>query len=102
MQSAFSRRIVALSGPILIILYIVIVTIGFFMPLQTDEINWSYVNQRGIIDHFQLMTLLPQCQDAQVFAKALPWSWYPHAWINDLVFMHVDYPLWIRIVGIAR
>lgn len=83
-------------------LLLLLLVLGFFMPLQTDEIAWSYANQRGIIDHFSVITLLPQCQAADSFAKPLPLSWYPYAFLNHLVFMQVDSLIWIRLVGMAR
>jgi len=72
------------------------------MPLQTDEIIWSVSNHRAIVDHYELITLLPQCQAATSFAKTLPLLWYPHAWVNHLLFMQIENPLWIRIIGIIR
>jgi len=87
---------------ILILLYAAIIFIGIYVPLQTDEIAWQYVNSRAITDHFQLITLLPQCQPAASFAKKLPLLWYPHAWVNHFIFMYIDDPLWIKITGILR
>lgn len=80
----------------------IVLALGLFMPLQTDEIAWSYSNNRALIDHFEVTTWYAQCQDAGTFAKPLPLSWYPHAIVNHILFMLVENPLWIRIVSMAR
>lgn len=84
------------------LLLFLLLLLGLFMPLHTDEINWSIPNHRAIADKLHVTTLLPQCQAADNFAKPLPLSWYPYALANDLIFMHVGGPLWIRLVGMAR
>ena len=81
---------------------ILILALGFFMPLQNDEISWSYSNQRALLDNFSVITLLPQCQDAASFAKGLPLTLYPHAIVNHLLFMEWDHPIGIRIIGMIR
>ena len=91
-----------LSGTMLILFYVTIVFIGIFIPVHFDEVGWQYVSHRAIEDNFQLITLLPQCQPAESFAKNLPLLWYPHAWINYLLFMQIDNPLWTKIIGISR
>lgn len=82
--------------------YSAIILIGFFVPLQSDEIAWGYVNHRGIIDHYKMMILYPQCQEASVFAKDIPLLWYPYSWLNHLIFGIVEHPFWIKAIGVLR
>jgi hypothetical protein len=76
--------------------------LGFYLPLHVDEIDWSYSNHRAIQDHFSVITLIPQCQVPESYAKSLPFTWYPYAFINHMLFMQFDGLVWLRIVGSAR
>lgn len=80
--------------------YLAIFALCIFIPLQTDEVNWQFVNHRAVVDHFKMMTLFPQCELPQTFLKDVPISWYPYVLVNYLVHMQVEGLLWIRIIGL--
>jgi len=72
------------------------------MPLHTDEINSNYTIQRILADNCHVMTLLLQCNGVENFSGQLPLIWYPHALVTDLLSMHVDHPIGIRVVCMRR
>ena len=81
--------------------YATVVCIGLFMPLQTDEVGWLFLNHRALIDNYQVITLHPQC-GKDVFALPLPWVWYLPAYFNNLTYAQMDNPLWIRVGGMVQ
>jgi hypothetical protein len=99
--SFFSKEY-SITKCLFIALYALIILIGIYLPIQTDEISWSIPNHRGIIDNFKITTLFPQCLTPNSYTKDLPILWYPYAFINNLLFMQIESHLWIRIVGTIR
>ena len=70
-------------------------------PLQTDEIQWAFINHRAVLDHYQVMSLYPQC-GTKVFSTPLVPIAYPAAWINHLIYLFAESPFFFRLLGLAR
>lgn len=85
-----------------IALYAVILLIGIYLPIQTDEITWGIINHRAIADDFNLISLMPQCLDFQSFSKPAPYLLYPYYFVNHYLFFQFENPIWIRIIGVLR
>lgn len=83
-------------------LFIALSLFGIFIPLQVDEPAWGFQNHMAIKDGFKIITLMPQCHRTSEIAMDLPISWYPYAFVNHILFMQIDAPIWLRIVGIIR
>lgn len=81
--------------------YALVAALGFFMPLQNDEISGLFLNHRAWQDGQFLINLLPQC-GKEAFSQPLPWIWYVPAFLSYLTYGQIENPLEIRIIGIAQ
>lgn len=78
-----------------------LIFLGLGLPIQTDEVAWSFLNHRAILDHYTISSTLPSCMDPE-HTGPLPLLWYIPSWINYLTFATFDHPVGFRVLGLLR
>jgi hypothetical protein len=75
--------------------------LGLFVPVQSDEVAWFFLNHRSVMDGFQRMMLFPQC-GKEHFLHALPYALYLPALIDHATYGQMTSPLHIRLAGLVQ
>lgn len=81
-----------------IVLTIIVVVLGLFIPIYSDEIEWKLLSTRLFSDDFMLLYLFPQCGYGQWLAT--PITWVPYNAIMSAVYKFPTETYYLRIYGI--
>jgi hypothetical protein len=73
---------------LVVVLFLVVLTMTFFVPLYMDEILTKIVDARFFAEHATLVTLTPQCGSSWV--NPLPFSFYPGSIFVTLLYGRLE------------
>ena len=84
---------------LLLIGFVLLLWIGYLVPIYTDELTFKIIHARIFLDQGKAISLCPQCN--QDFTTTWPFYFAPIRWIDALFYADLGHPLKLRIIGIA-
>ena len=84
---------------LLLIGFVLLLWIGYLVPIYTDELTFKIIHARIFLDQGKAISLFPQCN--QNLTTTWPFYFAPIRWIDALLYSELGHPLKLRIIGIA-
>jgi hypothetical protein len=86
----------ALAAALVLLVFLVIVIAGIFVPLYGDEVAVKFMRGMFIANGWKINTLVPQCNVD--YLRSVPALFVPAALVYDFAYAHAT-PLGIRVGG---
>ena len=98
--TAATQKVASKFALAAVLCFLITMTIGYFLPIYTDEITYKIIQARYFIDGFVNITLLPQCGPS--FTATVPFFMIPARMMDAWLYEDLSNPMKLRVIGIGN